>query len=161
MPYQRALAYRLGFEPGSPGYETIALPTELSRLLFASNQRFLSSLLPSPVGPIDYTRGSRWFFVNPYHDMKNYVVSNQLLGSYKVRNFLECINKIMSGGHGLRVVQLQGRVDFERISLPAEWHDRRGGALRLWLCQRVHCKKKNCSLVIFTYFFHVEFTWKH
>ena len=29
MPYQRALAYRLGFEPGSPDYETTALPTEL------------------------------------------------------------------------------------------------------------------------------------
>ena len=33
MPYQRALAHRLGFEPGSPDYETTALPTELSRLL--------------------------------------------------------------------------------------------------------------------------------
>ena len=33
MPYQRALAHRLGFESGSPDYETTALPTELSRLL--------------------------------------------------------------------------------------------------------------------------------
>eukprot|EP00057_Strongylocentrotus_purpuratus_P029944 XP_780283.3 PREDICTED: uncharacterized protein LOC574792 [Strongylocentrotus purpuratus] len=48
------------------------------------------------MGPIDYTRGSRWFFVNPYHDMKNYVLSNHLLGSYKVRNFLECINKCLA-----------------------------------------------------------------
>ena len=32
MPYQRALAHRLGFEPGSPDYETTALPTALSRL---------------------------------------------------------------------------------------------------------------------------------
>ena len=34
MPYQRALAHRLGFEPGSPDYETTALQIELSRLLF-------------------------------------------------------------------------------------------------------------------------------
>ena len=35
MPYPRALAHRLGFEPRSPDYETTALPTELSRLVFA------------------------------------------------------------------------------------------------------------------------------
>ena len=32
MPYQRALAHRLGFEHGSPDYKTTALSTELSRL---------------------------------------------------------------------------------------------------------------------------------
>ena len=31
--YQRALAHRLGFEPGPPDYETTTLPTEVSRLL--------------------------------------------------------------------------------------------------------------------------------
>ena len=36
MPYQSALAHRLGFEPGSPDYETTALPTELSRLASSS-----------------------------------------------------------------------------------------------------------------------------
>ena len=35
MPYQEALAHRLVFEPGSPDYETTALPTELSRLLMS------------------------------------------------------------------------------------------------------------------------------
>ena len=32
MPYQRALAHHLGFELGSPEYETTALPTELLRM---------------------------------------------------------------------------------------------------------------------------------
>nr|XP_054771975.1 uncharacterized protein LOC129279939 [Lytechinus pictus] len=47
------------------------------------------------MGPIDFTRGYRWFFVNPHHDMKNYALFNHLLGSYKVRNFLECINRCL------------------------------------------------------------------
>ena len=32
--FQMSLAHRLDFEPGSPDYETTALPTELPRLLY-------------------------------------------------------------------------------------------------------------------------------
>ena len=45
MPYQRALAHRLGFEPGSPDYETTALSTdELSRILRVLWKRLLTIL---------------------------------------------------------------------------------------------------------------------
>ena len=57
MPYQRALAHRLGFEPGSPDYETTALPTGLSRLvsIYIGKIFYLNlvSLLTSKIAQID------------------------------------------------------------------------------------------------------------
>ena len=44
MPNQKALAHRLGFQPGSLEYETTALPTELSRLYWVSNHTGKSCL---------------------------------------------------------------------------------------------------------------------
>lgn len=53
MPYERALAHRLEIEPGSPDYETNALPTELSRLLevptFSSGKWSSVTAPPMPV----------------------------------------------------------------------------------------------------------------